>query len=78
MIQTDVLNLENSNLKTISSQDFLEFGIEHVAYVRSIDVESGTAYAIHAANGTPLSVMDTLDEALTMIHHNDLDTVALH
>ena len=73
-------NLEATNiiLRTLSSQDFLEFGMQHVAYVKPVYVEGGTAYAIHAANGTPLSVMDTLDEALLMIRHNDLDAIAVH
>ncbi len=74
----DISEVTNITLKTLSSQDFLEFGMQYVAYVKPVNVESGTAYAIHAANGTPLSVMDTLDEALLMIRHNDLDAIALH
>ena len=65
-------------LKGLSSQDFLTFGIHDVAYVRKISMEGETGYAIHAADGTPLSVMESLDEAIQIIEHNDLASTRVH
>ena len=66
------------NLKNLSAQDFLTFGMHDVAYVRKVDVDGQATYAVHAADGTPLSVLDTIGEALHIIHHNDLESAAVH
>ncbi|MCB9983763.1 MAG: DUF1150 family protein [Rhodospirillales bacterium] len=66
------------NLRNISPQDFLSYGMQGVAYVRKIQVDEREGFAVHAADGTPLSVMDSLQEALYLIHHNDMDSALLH
>jgi hypothetical protein len=65
-------------LKALSRQDFLNFGMQQVAYIRPVNIQNRTAYAIHAADGTPLSVMDSFDTALTAVRHNDLEAVTVH
>lgn len=60
-------------LKNLSTQDFLSFGIQDVAYVKPVDTERGEQYAIHAADGTPLSVMDSAAMAISAIRDNDLE-----
>ncbi len=76
MIHND--NSTSKILKNLSAQDFLSFGVHDVAYVREIDVDGQAGYAVHAADGTPLSVLNSLDEALNIIEHNDLETAILH
>lgn len=66
------------SLKTLSPQDFLSFGVEDVAYVREIDVDGRKGYSIHAADGTPLSVLSSMSEAISIIAHNDLETAIVH
>lgn len=66
------------SLKHLSTQDFLNFGIRQVAYIRPVSVENKTAYAIHAADGTPLSVLETRDSAIIAARHNDLEPVTVH
>ncbi|MEZ5813921.1 MAG: DUF1150 family protein [Alphaproteobacteria bacterium] len=65
-------------LKNLSAQDFLSFGMHDIAYVRAVDIEGRTGYAVHAADGTPLSVLSSMDEALRVIAHNDLETAVVH
>ena len=65
-------------LRELSPQDFLSFGMQDIAYVREVEIDGQVGYAVHAADGTPLSVMDSMAEATTLIHHNDLETVILH
>lgn len=64
--------------KDVSNKDFLTFGIEDIAYVRPVMIEDRKAFAIHAADGTPLSVVESEDSALATIHDNDMDPVRLH
>ncbi|MGQ0527352.1 MAG: DUF1150 family protein [Alphaproteobacteria bacterium] len=65
-------------LKRLSTQDFLNFGVQEIAYIRAVHIKDKRAFAIHAADGTPLSVMDTLDTALMAVRHNDLEPVTVH
>ena len=44
-------------LKHITEQDFLGLGIHDVAYIKPVDIEGTTQFAIHAADGTTLSVL---------------------
>lgn len=73
----DDTKTKKQDLKTISFQDFLSLGIQDVAYVKKVSVGDKTSYAIHAADGTPLLVMDTLNAALIAVRHNDLEPVTL-
>lgn len=67
-----------SVLKNLTSHDFLALGIRDVAYVKKVRVEDKTAYSIHAADGTPLSVTADMNAAVGMILHNELEPVTLH
>ncbi len=64
-------------LRDLSSQDFLNFGIQEIAYIREITVDNKDAFVIHAADGTALSVMETYDDARSAALHNDLEPISI-
>ena len=64
-------------LKNLSPQDFLSFGMHDVAYVKPVQIDGKDGFAIHAADGTPLSMMETLQEALNVIEHNELESTVV-
>ena len=64
--------------KQLSAQDFLAFGVEQVAYVRRVKMLDRFVYAIHAADGTPLSVVDSETLALQAVAQHELDPVRVH
>lgn len=64
-------------LQNLTNQDFLNFGIQHLAYVKPIQINGKTSFAIHAADGTPLSVMESMQEAIATIRQNALDAVVI-
>lgn len=67
-------------LKGLSARDFLKIGMDEVAYVRPLTLsgEQKSAFAIYAADGTQLSVLDSMDMAMATLRHNDLLPVTLH
>ena len=65
-------------LKNISAQDFLNFGLQDLAYVKATHEDGGLRYMIHAADGTALSSMETKSMALATIMQNDLEPVSTH
>ena len=71
-------------LKGLSTHDFLRIGVNEIAYVRPFaltdarDGDEKQAFAVYAADGTQLSVLDTMDMAMATMRHNDLLPVTLH
>lgn len=67
-------------LKGLPPRDFLRIGMDEIAYVRSVPLpgQEKTAFAIYAADGTQLSILDTMDMAMATLRHNDLVPVTLH
>ena len=62
----------------MSAQDFAQWGFEHVAYIKPVEGEGGTAFAVHAANGRQLGLMETRDVAQAAVIQNDLEPVSVH
>lgn len=65
-------------LKNLSSQDFLNFGLEEVAYIRPVEVDGEDVFAIHRADGTPISIAENMDSAIVSARYNDLEPLAVN
>ena len=65
-------------LKNLSMQDFKDFGMQQIAYIRAVDNDNNTIYSIRSADGEEISVMDTLDQAIIATRQNDLEPVTVH
>ena len=64
-------------LRSLSSSAFLSLGVNQIAYIRPINVMHQTAYALYAADGSRLAVIETLEGAVIAARQNDLDPVTL-
>lgn len=62
----------------LTLEDFRDMGAHVVAYVRPVAMRGKTLYAVHAADGTPLSLVDSEDKALDTIEHHDMEPVRVH
>ena len=62
-------------LKELTIQDFLDVGLNQVAYIKCDNAES---FSVHAADGSQISVMDSYDTAVAAIRVNDLFPVTVH
>ena len=67
-------------LAGLTSKDFLKIGMDEIAYVRPLVIRGAAkpAYGVYAADGTQLSVLDSMDMAIATMRHNDLLPVTLH
>jgi hypothetical protein len=65
-------------LRQITTSDLAILGMTDVAYVKSVKGESGVVYEIHAADGTPVAVMDERDVALATIRQHDMEPLSVH
>ncbi|CAK0766755.1 DUF1150 family protein [uncultured Gammaproteobacteria bacterium] len=62
----------------LSSQDLATFGLNVVAYVKPVVVDGAPMFAIHAADGTPLTVVAGRDNAFLTVLQHELHPVSVH
>lgn len=67
-----------SFLRHLSPTDFAALGMHDMAYVKETDINGARAYAVHAADGTQLTVMENRETAFAACVQNDLDPVSAH
>lgn len=72
------LDEKNRFLKNLKPEDFLTLGDDHIAYVREMDFMGKKHFAIHAADGQPITIASTRDLALSMADETELELVTLH
>lgn len=57
----------------------MALGIQHIAYIRPLAAKGRLMWAVHAADGSPLLVLDDPYEvALATVRQNDLVPVSVH
>ncbi|MBU6505959.1 MAG: DUF1150 family protein [Alphaproteobacteria bacterium] len=71
-------NPELVRLKNISAKEFALWGIQDIAYIRPVTIEGQKAYAVHAADGTQVAVMNTPEVAAAAVRQNDLEPLSVH
>jgi hypothetical protein len=69
--------------RAIPPADFAALGVQHIAYIKPIivDVENGAAahgYAIHAADGTQMAVLQNRDVAVAAVLQHEMEPVSVH
>jgi len=67
-------------LEKLTIQDFLNVGLDQVAYIKHLknDKASAEVFAVHAADGSQISILDSYDTAVDAIRGNDLFPVTVH
>jgi len=74
----EIMNPTIDILRRLSPQDFAAFGVNHVAYVKPVQVKGQSGFAIHAADGTPLTVLPSRDVACATVRQNDMEALSVH
>ena len=64
--------------KTLSARELGAFGIEDVAYIKSVTVDGQKLHAIHAADGTPLTVVADRALAFATVRQHDMQPASVH
>ncbi len=62
----------------IPPRDFMLLGIEQMAYVKPVEIDGHTAFAVHAADGTEIMVLAQRDLAFATVRQHDLEPVSVH
>lgn len=69
---------EAENTPTISPQDFMALGMNDLAYVRAMEIDGQTVFAVHAADGRQLTVLPSRELAFSTVIQNEMTPVSVH
>lgn len=62
----------------LSSRDLGSLGLEDTAYIKSVTVDGQKLHAIHAADGTPLTVVAERDIAFATVRQHEMQPKSVH
>jgi len=62
----------------LTNKEFLNYGVEEMAYIKTMNIAGKKLYAVHAADGEPISLAESRDAAEYAISDNEMDVVTIH
>jgi hypothetical protein len=63
---------------SLSPKDFAAFGLDLFAYIKPVMVDGTSNFAIHAADGTPLTVVSGREAAVATVRRHEMEPVSVH
>ncbi|MGH7039952.1 MAG: DUF1150 family protein [Stellaceae bacterium] len=66
------------HIRQMSREELALFGVQDMAYVKPVLVEGVRGYAVHAADGTEMTVLADRDTAFAMLRQHDLEPMSVH
>ena len=70
--------LSAAALRNLSVQDFAALGAQDVAYLRPVVLNGVRAFAIHAADGTPIGAAPSAQLAAAAIRQHEMEPALVH
>ena len=69
---------EFERIRQMSSRELALFGMQDLAYVKVVLIDGATAFAVHAADGTQVTVLPDREIALATVRQHDLEPLSVH
>jgi hypothetical protein len=66
------------DLRTMTLGQLRRLGVPRLVYLRCGKVDGQMAFALHAADGTAIAVVEDIDLALEMVAANNMTFVSVH
>ncbi len=66
------------DIRHLTEKQLMQLGVSELAYVKPVLVEGSRAYAIHAADGSPMAVADDCDVAIAAIRQHEMVPALVH
>jgi len=65
-------------IRQISVRELALFGMQDLAYVKTVVVNGTLACAVHAADGTQIALLADRDVAFATVRQHDLEPLSVH
>jgi len=66
------------NLRHLSSRDLAALGVQDLAFIKTVSINDEVGYAIHAADGTQMAVVENRDVAFAAVRQHGLEPLSVH
>ena len=66
------------DIRHLSLAQLAALGVSQIAYVKPVLLNGATAYAIHAADGTPMAVAGDRDLAIAAVREHEMFPTLVH
>jgi hypothetical protein len=66
------------DIRHLSTEQLAQLGMQQIAYVKPVMVNGTSAFAIHAADGTPMAVAGDRDVAISAIIQHEMLPTLVH
>ena len=66
------------DIRHLTDTQLMQLGVSELAYVKPVLVEGSRAYAIHAADGSPMAVTEDRDVAIAAIRQHEMVPAMVH
>jgi hypothetical protein len=66
------------DIRHISTEQLAQLGLQQIAYVKPVVVNGTAAFAIHAADGTPMAIAGGLEVAVAAIVQHEMVPAQVH
>jgi len=70
--------MEVANYKPLTPAEWQASMLNQVAYIKPVNENGQTAFAVHAADGTPLAIIGDRATAFAAVRSHDLEPVSVH
>ena len=69
---------EKIDIRHLSIEQLARLGVSQIAYVKPVIMNGAKAYAIHAADGTPMAVAGDREVAIAAVHQQEMLVSLVH
>ena len=76
--ETTATDLSVVDIRHLTSAQLAALGVAQLAYVKSVVVDGAAAFAIHAADGTPMALTGDRDVAFAAIRQHEMVPALVH
>ena len=66
------------NIRRMSPKDLMALGVSDLAYVRPVEIEGQSLFAVFTADGARVAVLPNREAAVATILRHDLEVVSVH
>ncbi len=66
------------DIRHLSADQLAKLGVSQIAYVKPVVLNGALAFAIHAADGTPMAVAENRDVAVAAIQQHEMLATLVH
>lgn len=66
------------DVRRMSPRDLMALGVADLAYVRPVEIEGQSLFAVFTADGTQVAVLPSREAAVATILRHDLEVVSIH